>query len=133
MGANGSHANGRLQSDIGRNWKTVGTIGKIQIIQKKNFNESVKLPEESRTPNRIYAVFNKKGDDVQAIAEYGSDGKKIWEIHTRDHNNLGPHFHPCIDGHPKRIINRNGKLENESYPLDEHKKTILNKVRNYEN
>lgn len=114
MGANGSHANGSLDSELGRNWKTTGTVGDIQIVQKKNSKESVKLPEESHTPNRIYAIFNKNGNDVQAIAKYGPDGKKIWEIHTRDHNGLGEHYHPCEDGHAKTITNRNGYPESEA-------------------
>lgn len=131
MGANGSHANGSLDSELGRNWKTTGTVGDIQIVQKKNSKESVKLPEESHTPNRIYAIFNKNGNDVQAIAKYGPDGKKIWEIHTRDHNGLGEHYHPCEDGHAKTITNRNGYPESEAYALDSEKKAILEKVRNY--
>lgn len=131
MGANGSHANGSLESELGRNWKTTGTVGDIQIVQKKNIKESVKLPEESHTPNRIYAIFNKNGSDVQAIAKYGPDGKKIWEIHTRDHNGLGEHYHPCENGHAKTIINRNGYPESEAYALDSEKKAILEKVRNY--
>ncbi len=131
MGANGSHANGSLDSELGRNWKTTGTVGDIQIVQKKNSKESVKLPEESHTPNRIYAIFNKNGNDVQAIAKYGPDGKKIWEIHTRDHNGLGEHYHPCEDGHAKTITNRNGYPENEAYALDAEKKAILERVGNY--
>lgn len=131
MGANGSHANGSIESELGRNWKTTGTVGDIQIVQKKNSKESVKLPEESHSPNRIYAIFNKKGSDAQAIAKYGADGKKIWEIHTRDHNGLGAHYHPCEEGHAKIIINRNGYPESEAYALDAEKKAILEKVRNY--
>ncbi len=133
MGANGSHANGSLESELGRKWRTTATIGEIQIVQKKNFRESVKLPEESHTPNRIYAIFNKKGDDVQAIAKYGADGKKIWEIHTRDHNGLGAHYHPCENGHPKTSINSKGHQENVALELDDQKKAILEKVRNYGN
>lgn len=131
MGANGTHISGSLQSELGRNWKTISTIGKIQIVQKKNDKESTKLPEESNTPNRIYAIFNKRGTDVQAIAKYGPDGKKIWEIHTRDHNGLGVHYHPCEDGHPRTIINHRGYPESETYALDAEKKAILEKVRNY--
>lgn len=131
MGANGSHSNGSLDSELGRKWKTTGTVGDIQIVQKKNAKESVKLPEESHSPNRIYAVFNKKGNDVQAIAKYGPDGKKIWEIHTNDHNGLGPHYHPCEDGHARTITNRNGYPESEAYSLDAEKKAILERVRNY--
>ncbi len=69
MGANGSHANGSTQSDAGQRWKTIGTVGEIQVIQLKSFKSPNKLPEESRTPNRIYAIFNKDGKDVKGIAK----------------------------------------------------------------
>lgn len=131
MGANGSHANGSLESELGRNWKTTDTVGEIQIVQKKKSKESVKLPEESHTPNRIYAIFNKNGEDVHSIAKYGPDGKKIWEIHVNNHNGIQPHYHPCEEGRPKRIFNKNGKSESETYYLDSEKLEILDKVRNY--
>lgn len=132
MGANGSHANGSLESELGRNWKTTGTVGDIQIVQKKNPKDSNKLPEESHTPNRIYAIFNKKGGDVKAIAKYGPDGKKLWEIHTTDHENLGPHYHPWKNGKPVQYINDKGEVKNVAYGLDAYKQSLLNKVRNYE-
>lgn len=133
MGANGSHANGSTDSEAGRNWKTIGTVGEIQIIQKKNPNDSNKLPEESHTPNRIYAIFEKDGSDVKAIAKYGPDGKKEWEIHTTDHDNLGPHFHPWKNGRPVQVIGPRGKPRNEAHPLDAYKQSLLNKVRSYGN
>lgn len=133
MGANGSHANGSTESEAGRNWKTIGTIDEIQIIQKKNPKDSNKLPEESHTPNRIYAIFEKDGSDVKAIAKYGADGKKLWEIHTTDHDNLGAHYHPWSKGRPVQIIGPNGKLRNKAEKLDSYKQSLLNKVRNYGN
>ncbi len=133
MGANGSHANGSTESDIGRNWKTIGVVGDIQIIQLKNIKTPNKLPEESRTPNRIYAIFEKDGSDVKGIAKYGLDGKKEWEIHTADHDNLGVHYHSWANGRPKQIIGANGKLRNEAHPLDPYKQSLLDKVRNYGN
>lgn len=80
MGANGSFASGSTDSELGRNWKTIGTVGKIQVVQLKNPKMPNKLPEESHSPNRLYAIFEKDGRDVKAIAKYGPDGKKIWEI-----------------------------------------------------
>lgn len=132
MGANGSHANGSLESDLGRYWKTTWTVGDIQIVQKKNPKDSNKLPEESHTPNRIYAIFNKKGGDVKAIAKYGPDGKKMWEIHTTDHENLGPHYHPWRNGKPVQYFTDKGEVKNVAYGLDAYKQLLLNKVRNYE-
>lgn len=59
MGGNGSRGRGLLNSELGRNWKTVATIGKIQVVQLKDQSKSNKLPEESHTANRIYAIFEK--------------------------------------------------------------------------
>ncbi len=53
--------------------------------------------------------------------------------HTRDHNNLGPHYHPCENGHPKTFINNKGHQENFTYNFDSYKKSLLEKVRNYGN
>ena len=92
MGGNGSRGKGLLDSEMGRNWKTVTTIGEIHVIQLKDPNKSNKLPEESHTVNRIYAIFEKDGSDVKAIAKYDSNGKKVWEIHTTDHKGLGHTF-----------------------------------------
>lgn len=47
--------------------------------------------------------MNKDGTDVKSIARYGSDGKKICEIHTTDLKGIGEHFHKwnnCKSGEP---------------------------------
>ena len=77
MGANGSFASGSTNSELGRDYSTIGACGKIQIVSPKNPKAGIKLPEESHTPNRTYATFYKDGHDVKAIAKYGSDGKKF--------------------------------------------------------
>ena len=123
MGANGSRGKGLLDSEIGRNWKTVATIGKIQVVQLKDSSKSNKLPEESHTANRIYAIFEKDGSDVKAIAKYDSNGKKVWEIHTTDHKRLGAHFHLWEEGKP--IKGSETSLAGLPDLL-----AILNKVRN---
>lgn len=120
MGANGSFASGSTNSELGRNYKTIGTVGSIQVVTPKNPKAGVKLPEESHMPNRVYATFYKDGHDVKAIAKYGPDGKKIWEMHTIDHKNLGPHYHDWKDGSPV-----------SDKPLTKEMLDILNNVRNY--
>lgn len=120
MGANGSFASGSTNSEIGRTYKTIGSIGEIQIVAPKNPKAGIKLPEESHTPNRIYATFYKDGHDVKSIAKYGAYGKKLWEIHTIDHKNLGPHYHDWAGGKP--ISDK---------PLTKYMIDLLNKVRNY--
>ena len=59
--------------------------------------------------------------------------KKLWEIHTTYHDNLGPHYHLWKDGRPVQVIDSNGKKRNKAYALDDYKKSILDKVRNYGN
>lgn len=120
MGANGSFASGSTNSELGRQYKTIGTIGHIQVVTPKNPKTSIKLPEESHTPNRIYATFYRDGRDIKAIAKYGPNGKKIWEIHTVDHRNLGPHYHDSSNGRPV-----------SDKPLTPEMWEILNNVRNY--
>lgn len=120
MGANGSFASGSTNSELGRSYRTIGTIGDIQVVSPKNRNAGIKLPEESHTPGRIYATFYRDGHDVKAIAKYGSDGKKLWELHTIDHHGLGPHYHEWRNGRP---INDN--------PLTNEMRELLNNVRNY--
>jgi hypothetical protein len=132
MGANGSFANGTTDSDAGRRWTTIDHVGNVQIIMKKDHNDSNKLPEESHTPNRIYAIFEKDGSDVKAIAKYGADGKKIWEIHTTDHKKMGEHYHLWKDGRPIQYVDGNGKLSNKAFSLTTEMKQLLNSVKNYE-
>lgn len=121
MGGNGSYAAGSTNSEAGRLYKTVGTIGDIHILEKKNPKDSHSLPEESHTPNRIYAEIRADGKDVGKIAKYGLDGKKLWEIHTTPHHDLKDHYHEWKDGRP---VGKPKELTNEM-------KRLLDKVRNY--
>lgn len=121
MGGNGSFASGSTNYESGRIYKTVAMIGDIKVLEKKNSNDSHSLPEESHTPNRIYAEFRADGKDVGKIAEYGSDGKKPYEIHTVAHHELDEHFHEW----------KNGSPVGEAKPLTQEMKELLEKVRNY--
>jgi hypothetical protein len=129
MGANGSFAKGSTESDAGRNWNTIYTIGKIQIIQKKDPKSSIKLPEESHTPNRTYAIFKKDGSDVKGIAKYGPDGKKIWEIHTSDHDDFAEHYHKWMDGHPMQYFDAKRGKRNIAFSLTDEMINLLKMVR----
>lgn len=94
MGANGSHRSRSTDYFYGRRWKTVSTLSNgVKIIEFKESGTPGKMPEESHTPNSIYAMMNKNGDGIKSIAVYGNDCKKIVEIHTTDHKGLGPHYH----------------------------------------
>ena len=122
MGANGSKSSGYLEKDEYRLWKTFCTLNSgIKVIERKDPKISVKLPEESHSPNSIYAIFRRDGNDVKAIAKYDGDCRKVWEIHTAEHENLHEHYHVwkhgCPTGQPK--------------PLTEELRGILNLVRNF--
>lgn len=124
MGGNGSRGKGLLDSELGRNWKTTASIGEIQVVQLKDLSKPNKLPEESHTANRLYAIFEKDGSDVKSIAKYDNNGKKVWEIHTTDHKGLGAHFHLWKNGKP---------IKGSEKPLIDYPylMAILNKVRNF--
>ena len=108
MGANGMHASGALEYEDNRKWRTVDSIGdNIKILEMKPSSPGkrrpgVKLPEESRTSKRVYVVMYPKDDPkyngIKAIAQYGDDGKKVFEIHTSDHKGMGIHHHIWNDG-----------------------------------
>ena len=64
MGANGSFANGWTATESGRRWQTVHVLNNgTKVIELKNKKGAVKLPEESHSPNSIYAIFNKNEDN----------------------------------------------------------------------
>lgn len=122
MGANGSFANKVTGTEEGRRYKTITAIGdNIKILEPKQVNGAIKLPEESHSPNRIYVTFYKDGHDVKEIAVYGADAKKIYEIHTIDHKGLGAHYHKWVDGRPS------GSPE----PITKEMKKLLEDIRNF--
>lgn len=121
MGGNGAFSSGVLNSEAGRKYATVFQIDEnTLVLEQKDRRKGIKLPEESHTPNRYYVAFRKDGKDVKSIAKYGADGKKIWEIHTNEHNGIKPHFHYWKD---------NGQ-EEQGYPLTSEMRDILNRIRN---
>lgn len=121
MGGNGSFEARSTDTEAGRNYMTVFAIGdNVMVLQQKDPRKGVKQPEESHTPNRIYATFRKDGKDVKSIAQYGDDGKKLWEIHTNDHHGLKPHYHVWKDGRPVSV-----------HTLTEGMKELLDRIRNF--
>ena len=121
MGANGSFSKGTTRTEEERMYETVYMIGdNIAVLEQKDKRKGTKLPEESHTPNRYYVAFRKDGKDVKSIAKYGADGKKIWEIHTNEHNGIIPHFHHW----------RGNGQEQEGFPLTQEMLDLLRKIRN---
>ena len=120
MGGNGSFASGGTREEAGRKWKTIYVMDNgVKIIELKDANASIKLPEESHSPNTTYAIFYKGDKGLKSLATYGADGKKIFEIHTADHRGLGPHYHQWENGRPL-----------EAKPLTSEMKELLKKVNN---
>ena len=123
MGGNGSFFSGITNFEENRRYKTILSIGdNIKILETKNPRLSLKLPEESHTPGRIYATFYRNGKGLKEIAEYGPDGKRINSIHIIDHNGLGSHWHPWKNG---------GQVENSAHALDDRMKGLINKIINF--
>ncbi len=124
MGGNGSHASGVLNSEEGRAYRTIFTMGEnIKVLEQKDPQKGGKLPEESRTPNRIYVSLYANGKDVKAIAQYDENGKKMYEIHTAEHKGYQPHYHIWKDGKPDKGLHH----------LTPEMQQLLTKVLNYEN
>lgn len=121
MGGNGSSRSRSTHYFYGRRWKTVETLSNgVKVIQFKDPKTPGKMPEESRTPNSIYAMMNKNGNGIKSIAVYGKDNKKIVEIHTADHHGLGQHYHIWKNG---RVVSAHS-LSNNAKWADLLAKTI---------
>jgi hypothetical protein len=97
MGANGAKANGSLDNPDNREFKSVFFISNnIEVVQLKNENQRVRLPEESYTPNRVYVAYNKDGS-LKSIGRYNSNCLKIFEMHfDHEHDGMKPHYHKWV-------------------------------------
>ena len=123
MGGNGSFISGITKFEDGRHYKTILSIGdNIKILETKNPKLSLKLPEESHTPGRVYATFYRNGKGLKELAEYGSDGKRLNSIHIIDHHGLGSHWHPWKNG---------GQVPTEAYPINSRMRNLIDKIKNF--
>lgn len=141
MGANGSKAKEILENPKNWQYRTALDISdNIKVIEANNKNANVKLPEESHTPNRIYVAINKPATDkkglndpyagkFKSIAVYGSDCKKLFEIHVdHSHDGMHEHYHPWVDGSPIKT-GRGKNSPNVAFPLTAEMKNILEKIK----
>lgn len=104
MGANGSKSQGATETEEGRRWKTIETLGNgVKVIEFKNHNTPGKMPEESHSPNSIYAMMTKDGRGLKSIAVYDKDCLKVVEIHNMDHLGIGIHYHIWKNGTPVSV------------------------------
>lgn len=141
MGANGSKASGALDDPKNWTYHTEFEISdNIKVTEANNKNTNVKLPEESRTPNRIYVAINKPATDkmgqndpfagkLKSVAIYGSDCKKLFEIHVdHTHNGMPSHYHPWENGRPvKAGTGKNSP--NAAYPLTSDMIKLLDQIK----
>ena len=124
MGGNGSYSSGSTNDEKGRRWKTIAVLPNgVKVLELKNPDANLKLPEESHTPNSIYAIANKDGSGIKSIGVYGDDGKKLYEIHTDDHKGICPHYHKWSNGGPS------GKGKDYALPLTPEMKKLLKDVQ----
>lgn len=125
MGGNGTFSKGHDIPEGSRQYRTIDTIPagggfpEVAIVEMKNLR-SAKLPEESHSPNRVYAVIYPNGSDVKEIGIY-KDHLRTAVIHTQPHKDLGAHYHEWKDGKQMR----------EAHPLTSYMERLLQHVRNY--
>lgn len=136
MGANGSKASGALDNPDNREFKSVFFISKnIEVVQLKNVNQRVRLPEESNTPNRVYVVYNKDGS-LKSIGRYDSNCLKKFEMHfDHEHDGMRPHYHKWVSkGMTARGPETKGSGKHAktiAYPLTKGMLQLYNKIKNY--
>ena len=81
----------------GEEYKTLWQDGDVKYVTPRDGKQSIRVPEETRTPDRIYATID-KDNQVKYITYYGSDGKKAVQIDLKHkHNGLQPHAHDGKD------------------------------------
>ena len=83
--------------EYGTEYETVLQDGNIKFVKMRNPNDSVRVPEETRSKGRIYVTIGKNGD-LKSITRYDEDGKKVLQIdlshaHTSGGVRLQPHSH----------------------------------------
>lgn len=71
MGANGTFSKGIDIPKAERGYRTVYQMTD-NIVVIEHLGKTVKMPEESHTPGRIYVTFKSDGSDVKGIAQYAT-------------------------------------------------------------
>lgn len=83
--------------EYGSEYQTLLQDGKIKFVKSRNLNDSVRVPEETRTHGRIYVTIG-RNNELKCITRYDADGKKCLQIdlshtHTTNGIRLQPHSH----------------------------------------
>lgn len=70
-------------------------------------NTSLKAPQESKTPGRIYATINKETGKLHSLSYMGSDGKRYKQVDASNHKSLKSHAHDGLNHNsPARKLSR---------------------------
>lgn len=64
--------------EYGTEYKTVLQDGNVKFVQMRNPNDSVRVPEETRTKGRIYVTAGKRGE-LKCITRYDEDGRSVFK------------------------------------------------------
>lgn len=75
----------------GTEYETLLTVGNIKFVRYADSN-SAKIPLETRTKGRVYAVVNAKGD-INSIDYYDNSGKHRKSINILHSHNQFPGMH----------------------------------------
>lgn len=105
-------------AEYGTEYTTVLQNGNIKFVKMRNPNDSVRVPEETRTKRRIYVTIGKR-NEIKCITRYDENGRKCLQIdlthaHTSGGVRLQPHSHDTYnhaEGRPlssseRRLLNR---------------------------
>lgn len=101
-------------TDNGQHYETIGVIGEIQILKQPY--GSVKAPEYSHSPNRIYAVI--QNDKLKHISFYDDNHKQVKVIDLE-------HYHCGLKPHVHYNLNHTDK----SIPLNEDDYKLIDKIK----
>lgn len=82
----------------------IHSLGNIKIVAMRK-NTSLKAPQESQTPGRIYATVRKATGELHSLSYIGSDGKRYKQVDSGDHKGMGSHAHDGYNhkGEPRKL------------------------------
>lgn len=95
--------------EYGTEYKTVLQDGNVKFVQMSNQDDSVRVPEETRTKRRIYVTVGRRGE-LKCITRYDEDGRKCLQIdlthpHTSSGVRIQPHSHDTYNHAEGRPLN----------------------------
>lgn len=100
----------------GEEFRTLWISDEIKYVTVRNPDESPRMPRETRTPGRVYALIGTDGS-VKAIGIYGKDGRIEAQIDLDHlHGGLKPHVH------------RDAWHHDGGKPLDAGEKALVGRV-----